>query len=122
VTFSDWVPQQHLMDIYDRHGLFLFPSFFEGFGKAFLEAMARGLVVVASREGGASDLIEHGENGLLVPVGDAKAMAQACLAVQRGAIDPQAISSRARATALRHTWQGVAGQTADFYQRLRAQR
>lgn len=122
VTFLDWMPQRQLMDIYDNHGLFLFPSFFEGFGKAFLEAMARSLVVVASCEGGARDLIEHGGNGLLVPVGDARAMAQACLAVQSAAIDAQAISSRARATALLHTWQRVAAETAAFYQRLIARR
>jgi glycosyltransferase involved in cell wall biosynthesis len=122
VAFVDWVAQRRLMDIYDSHGVFLFPSFFEGFGKAFLEAMARGLVVVASREGGARDLIEHGQNGLLVPTGDAAAMAQACLAVQTGKLDARQVSAKARATALLHSWQGVAEQTADFYSRLIAMR
>jgi glycosyltransferase involved in cell wall biosynthesis len=122
VTFVDWMPQRQLMDVYDSHGVFLFPSFFEGFGKAFLEAMARGLVVVASREGGARDLIQPGENGLLVPAGDPAALAQACLAVQAGKVDAAQMSANARATALLHTWQGVAEQTADFYARLIAQR
>jgi glycosyltransferase involved in cell wall biosynthesis len=122
VTFHDWVPQQQLIEVYDSHGLFLFPSFFEGFGKAFLEAMARGLVVIASREGGARDLIEHGRNGLLVPVGDASAMAQACVAVQSGAVDAQAISARARSTASQHTWRRVGEETAAFYERLIAHR
>lgn len=122
VTFVDWMPQRQLMDIYDSHGVFLFPSFFEGFGKAFLEAMARGLVVVASCEGGARDLIEHGHNGLLVPVGDAAAMARACLSVQTGVLDAQAIGARARETALLHTWDRVAEETAAFYRRLIAQR
>ena len=53
-----WTTQDALRDIYDRHGIFLFPSFFEGFGKAFLEAMSRGLCVVASDVGGMHDLIE----------------------------------------------------------------
>lgn len=121
VTFVDWVAQRQLMDIYDDHGVFLFPSFFEGFGKAFLEAMSRGLVVVASREGGARDLIEQGENGLLVPVGDASAMAQACLAIQCGGVDARQVGANARRTALLHTWQRVAEQTAAFYCRLIAQ-
>jgi glycosyltransferase involved in cell wall biosynthesis len=122
VTFVDWMPQRQLMDIYDTHGVFLFPSFFEGFGKAFLEAMARGLAVVASREGGARDLIQHGQNGLLVPVGDADAMAQACLAIQAGRVDSRTMSVNARETALLHTWRRVAVETADFYHRLIAQR
>jgi glycosyltransferase involved in cell wall biosynthesis len=122
VTFLDWVAQRQLMDIYDSHGVFLFPSFFEGFGKAFLEAMARGLLVVASDEGGARDLIEQGKNGYLVPVGDAKAMAQASVAIQSGGVDARQVSANARRTALLHTWQRVAEETADFYNRLIAQR
>jgi glycosyltransferase involved in cell wall biosynthesis len=34
VTLLGWMPQHDLIDVYDRHGVFLFPSFFEGFGKA----------------------------------------------------------------------------------------
>ncbi|MGA8807684.1 MAG: glycosyltransferase family 4 protein, partial [Thermoanaerobaculia bacterium] len=50
-----WTAQDALRDIYDAHGVFLFPSFFEGFGKAFLEAMSRGLCVVASDAGAMHD-------------------------------------------------------------------
>jgi glycosyltransferase involved in cell wall biosynthesis len=117
-TFLDWVPQDQLMDIYDAHGVFLFPSFFEGFGKAFLEAMTRGLLVVASAEGGARDLIVSGKNGFVVPVGDAAAMAAACLAIQRGGVDARQVSENARQTGLQHTWRRVAQETAAFYQAL----
>jgi glycosyltransferase involved in cell wall biosynthesis len=122
VTLLAWVAQEQLQEIYDEHGIFLFPSFFEGFGKAFLEAMARGLVVVASAEGGARDLIENGRNGLLVPVGDATAMAQACLSIQSGQPNAQTLSVQARQTASAHTWARVARETADFYRRLMDQR
>lgn len=119
-TFLDWVPQDRLMDIYDAHGVFLFPSFFEGFGKAFLEAMTRGLLVVASAEGGARDLIVSGKNGFVVPVGDAAAMAQACLAMQSGTVDVRQLSENARQTGLQHTWRRVAQESAAFYQTLAA--
>jgi glycosyltransferase involved in cell wall biosynthesis len=122
VKFLDWVPQRELMDIYDDHGVFLFPSLFEGFGKAFLEAMARGLVVVASAEGGARDLIVDGRNGMLVPVGDAQALARACIAIQAGAVDAATLSAEARRTAALHTWDRVARETVDFYRRLIALR
>jgi glycosyltransferase involved in cell wall biosynthesis len=118
-----WTAQESLRDVYDAHGIFLFPSFFEGFGKAFLEAMSRGLCVVASDVGGMHDVIESGRNGVLVPPGDANAVAEAALAVMRDPLRAAAMSSEAAITARRYSWNRVARETADFYQsRLNAMR
>ena len=57
--------------------LFLFPSRFEGFPFALIEAMAHGLPAVATRFGGADEIIESGRDGLLVPIGDVPAFAAA---------------------------------------------
>ena len=75
VSFTEWRDQSDLLRIYDEHGVFLFPSFFEGFGKAFLEAMSRGLVVVASNNGGMRDVIKDGQSGFLANTGDWRRMA-----------------------------------------------
>jgi glycosyltransferase involved in cell wall biosynthesis len=53
----------------------------EPFGRTVVEAMATGLPVVATRCGGPEEIIVDGETGFLVPVGDARAMADAVLAV-----------------------------------------
>ena len=50
--------------------LFLAPSHQEGFGLAIVEAMAAGVAVVATRNGGPSEIIQDGKSGLLVPPGD----------------------------------------------------
>jgi glycosyltransferase involved in cell wall biosynthesis len=110
-----WTSQEALRDIYDAHGIFLFPSFFEGFGKAFLEAMSRGLCVVASDVGGMHDVIESGRNGILVRPGDAGALADAALAIMHDPDRAAAMSSAAVGTARRYTWDRVARETADFY-------
>lgn len=49
----------------------------EGFGRVSAEALAMGRPVVASDHGGSREIVRHGENGLLVPPGDAAALAAA---------------------------------------------
>lgn len=114
-TLLHWMARDDLRRVYDTHGVFLFPSFFEGFGKAFLEAMSRGLCVVASDAGGMRDVITHGIDGVLVPPGDAEAVADAVRALK-----PEravSMSTAAAATARRYTWERVARETAAFYRR-----
>ena len=51
----------------------------EPFGKVIIEAMARGVPVVAPAEGGPTEIITHGVDGLLVPPRDPGALATAIL-------------------------------------------
>ena len=112
-----WTTQEELRDVYDRHGTFLFPSFFEGFGKAFLEAMSRGLCVVAADVGAMHDLIAHGRNGCLVPPGNAEAVADAALAIMRDLERARDMSAAAIVTAREYTWERVARDLVAFYER-----
>ena len=68
-----------LVRLYQESDLFVLPSLAEAFGIAAVEALACGLPVIAARVGGLLDVVEDGENGLLVPPGDANALAQAIL-------------------------------------------
>ncbi|GIX21531.1 MAG: glycosyl transferase [Gammaproteobacteria bacterium] len=60
--------------------VFALASFNEGVSNTVLEAMACGLPVVATRVGGNPELVCEGETGLLVPAGDAAALAEALAA------------------------------------------
>jgi len=53
------------------------PSQYEGFGLVYLEGMSFGLAVLASRAGGASDIVTDGETGVLVDPDDQAAVADA---------------------------------------------
>lgn len=66
-----------------RAAIAVLPSRWEGMPNAVLEAMACGLPCVATRVSGSEDIIQHGQNGLLVEPEDYEAMAQALLALLR---------------------------------------
>jgi len=117
VTLSDWRPQEELIQVFDEHGLFLFPSLFEGFGKAPLEAMSRGLCVIASDAGGMRDFIENGRTGRLIPIGRVDLFVQAALELRDNADKSQAMSIEAHKSASRHTWDWCARELTGFYQR-----
>ena len=64
------------VDVYrqlDEADVFIFPSLTEGFSNALLEAMARGVPVIATDVGANKDMIEE-RGGVIVPVHDVEAM------------------------------------------------
>jgi glycosyltransferase involved in cell wall biosynthesis len=71
------VPQTGFPRLLRTSDIYVQPSLREPFGVAVLEAMAAGLPVVASATGGLLDTVVPGETGLLVPPGDAIALAGA---------------------------------------------
>jgi len=67
--------QNHVERLIPMAHVLLMPSEMESFGLAALEAMACGVVPVATRVGGVPELITHGEDGFLEAVGDVEAQA-----------------------------------------------
>lgn len=74
--------------------VFVLPSRAEAFGSVFAEAALCQLALVGTNVGGISEQIEHGVNGLLVPVEDDEALAEALETV---IIDPDYRYQLARA-------------------------
>ena len=69
--------REDIPDLLAALDIFVLPSQREGVSLALLEAMAAGLPVIVSRVGGLPEVVTDGENGLLIPPQDPKALAAA---------------------------------------------
>lgn len=118
VHLADWRSRDELIRIYDEHGLYLFPSYYEGFAKTFLEAMSRRMVVVGTAVDGMKQSIQTGINGFLSPAGDVEGLTEHCRTAIRNSSAMISIANRARETAAGFTWKNAAQTLVTFYERL----
>jgi glycosyltransferase involved in cell wall biosynthesis len=88
VTFTGWV--RDVAPIYADLDVNVISSLNEGTPVSVIESLAAGCPVVATAVGGLPDLLDHGQLGLLVPSGDAQALADAIVKVLR---DPPDMSA-----------------------------
>jgi len=85
VSFTGFISQEQLRDIYYRSHIFVHPSQtghdgnVEGIPNSMLEAMASGLPAFATDHGGIPEAVENGVSGVLVHERDHEAMANALL-------------------------------------------
>lgn len=72
IHFTGRIPREEIFRHLDKSDVFIMISKIETFGLVYLEAMARGCIVVASKNEGMDGIIEHGKNGFLCTAGDEK--------------------------------------------------
>lgn len=99
LSFPGWVDEDKARQLLAETDLLVLPSRNEGLPMAILEAMAWGLPVVSTPVGAIPDAVESGTNGVLVPVGDDAALAQALVQL----VDDGALRQRMGA-ASRERW------------------
>jgi glycogen synthase len=110
----------------ERNALFagaevqLMPSRFEGFGLAAAEAMAAGVPLVASDAGSLPEVVDAPRGGVIVPTGDAKALAKATGQLLDNPGTRAALSSSARESARRFQWRAVADDHLKFIMNIAA--
>lgn len=85
-----WLNEAAMIAQYQECDALLFPSRFEGFGYAVLEAMACGKPVITSNSSAMPELVDDGVTGVLCPMNDIDAFINACKAL---AIDPDRCAS-----------------------------
>jgi N-acetyl-alpha-D-glucosaminyl L-malate synthase BshA len=95
--------------------LYLLPSRSESFGLSALEALATGVPVVGSRAGGLPEVVRHGVDGFLAPVGDVDSMAEGAIALLADDAQWIAASRAARERAAEFAEERVIPQYEEVY-------
>lgn len=107
--------QSEVAELLGEASMFVLPSLTEGISLTLLEAMARGLPVVATRVGGTPEVVVDGETGWLVCPGDAVALADAMIDLHT---HPEAASEMGRRGRERVEQRFTIGRMVRGYERL----
>ncbi len=122
VFFTGWLPHDLLSKGLNLADVFVAPSYFEPFGQVFLEAMAAGVPVIATRSGGPLSFVVDADpdaNGWFAEVDDVRSLTQTIYQ----ALTDEAESRRRGANALalvrkEYSWAGIAKRYVAAYRQL----
>lgn len=86
------VSHDKILEYYDKSSILILPSYTEVFPMTILEAMARGLVILASDIPGMREIVKEGRNGYLFPPGDVEKMKEIILYLKNNPKEVERIS------------------------------
>lgn len=119
VTFHGQLLPQELNTLYHQIHLMIVPSQYEAFGLTAIEAMNYQIPVIASAVDGLQEVVSDGENGFLVPFGDAESIADRLSILAR---DPQLRKDMGKkgeeSVEKKFSFLQFQGLVNDFYSRL----
>jgi glycosyltransferase involved in cell wall biosynthesis len=107
-----WVTPEQVLDQFSKSDILFMPSFSEGLPVVGVQALAKGLAIVASRIGGFLDLVDENQNGYLIDVQDQSAFAE----ILRKLISTPGLLSQFREASLKKSQDFDIQKVADQYQ------
>jgi phosphatidylinositol alpha-mannosyltransferase len=123
VAFTGFVPAEERPRYFATADVFCAPSTGqESFGIVLLEAMACGKAIVASNIDGYRDVVTNRREGLLVPVRDSDAIAQALVELLSHTDRRQEMAQQGLRTVEQYSWSRVARWILDYMNEVRRQR
>ena len=116
VTLTGGLPHEEVIRRMAGSDLFVLPSWGEGYGIVYIEAMAAGCIAVGAKGEGIEDTIRDGENGFLVPAGDIDETERVMRGVFGRGHEYDALRERGRHDARQLTWARNAQTVEGIYQ------
>jgi N-acetyl-alpha-D-glucosaminyl L-malate synthase BshA len=119
IEFVGKQPQPRILEYLSAADLLLLPSQSESFGLAALEAMACEVPVIATRVGGIPEVVEEGETGYMLDVGDVAAMADAAMKILTDPQEHMRLARRGREVAVaRFSTEKIIPQYEELYREV----
>jgi glycosyltransferase involved in cell wall biosynthesis len=119
VHFTGRLPTEQLVRLYNQAEIVVSPSLYEGFGLPAAEAMSCGAPIIATTGGAFPEIIDHDENGWLVPPGDSKALADAIRLLMDDWTLRERLSAHGRQHVLdKFSWRKAAEETLAVYEEV----
>ena len=114
--FVGRVPHERIVEEYGQADVVVSASASETFGMSLLEAMASGLPVISTLNDGAIGIVDHGQTGYLIPVGDVHELAERMdeLCSEPALVRRMGLAARLRARE-RFSWGVIARQVVGHY-------
>jgi glycosyltransferase involved in cell wall biosynthesis len=114
--FAGFVSRSELLEYYQNATVYVLPSYYEGLPTTLLEAMSCGIPSIATDVEGSSELVEDGENGLLVPPRNPERLAEAILRL----LDDDGLRKKLGDNARRHVvnnydWEIITNKIENIY-------
>lgn len=116
ISFHGWLNQDKLLKLYNQNSIFVLPSLQETLPISVAEAMAAGVVVVASDVGGVSEMFEDKKSGFLFEKGNLKQLIEILESIHNNKSKITQISKKTISMALKNFEPlTVAKKTFNFY-------
>jgi len=113
VIFTGYVPDEDIPLLMNGAAVFVYPSFYEGFGLPPLEAMACGTPVISTNVSSIPEVV--GDAGILVSPTDVEELSDAMLRVLDSETLKAQLSEKGLKQASKFSWRATAGKTMEVY-------
>ncbi|MCK4795991.1 MAG: glycosyltransferase family 4 protein [Spirochaetes bacterium] len=114
ILFTGYIPDEDLFLIYSGALVFVYPSFYEGFGLPPLEAMKCGVPVITSNNSSLPEVV--GKSGLMIDASDEDGLCQNILKIYKNPKLQKELSKRSIEQAKKFSWKNCVDKTISVYQ------
>jgi len=115
IIFTGYVADEDLAALYSDALMFVYPSFYEGFGLPPLEAMQCGVPVITSNTSSLPEVIE--ESGIMIDPNDMDSLSENIIKIYQNSELAKSLSAKSLIQAKKFSWKNCAGQTMASYKR-----
>lgn len=116
VLFPGFIPVNHMPYFYSAARLFVYPSYYEGFGLPPLEAMACGTPTLAARASSLPEVMEDG--ALLFDPYDTIELAESMFSLLTDPDQATALAQKGLKHVARFSWEKTAEETVKVYEKM----